>query len=55
MLDSLRLPRWERIAMAGVAAGGLFIGLGLITLVIGAGVFLAWAHRSGSWPFVAEA
>lgn len=29
----------------------LFIGLGLGTLAVGAGVFCVWAGRTGGWPF----
>jgi amino acid transporter len=36
-----------------VAAGPVYIGLGLVTLSAGAGVFLLWARRTASWPFQA--
>ncbi len=34
-----------------VAAGWLFIALGLATLTAGVGVFLLWSWRGGAWPF----
>jgi len=34
------------------AAGVLFICLGLVTLMAGAGVFLVWSWRTGEWPFL---
>jgi hypothetical protein len=34
-----------------IMSGRLFIGLGLITLVIGVLVFLGWSWRSRQWPF----
>lgn len=36
------------------AAGLLFIGLGVGTLLLGAGVFLLWARWSGGWPFLSD-
>jgi amino acid transporter len=33
------------------AADPLFWALGLATLFAGAGVFLAWSRRTGTWPF----
>jgi amino acid transporter len=34
-----------------VAAGPLFIVIGLVTLTAGVLVFLIWSHRQGTWPF----
>jgi amino acid transporter len=44
------------LALAGwlyvyAMAGGVFIVLGLVTLLAGALVFLAWSWRTGQWPF----
>jgi amino acid transporter len=44
------------VALAGwlfmyVTAPPLFIGLGLATLVVGAGAFFLWSWRGHSWPF----
>jgi amino acid transporter len=33
------------------AAGPLFIGLGLVTLLAGVAAFLVWSRRMGGWPF----
>jgi amino acid transporter len=33
------------------AAGPLFIGLGLVTLLAGVVAFLVWSGRTGGWPF----
>jgi amino acid transporter len=38
-----------------ISAGMLFIGLGLVTLVLGLAAFLVWSHRTGGWPFGGEA
>jgi APA family basic amino acid/polyamine antiporter len=38
-----------------VSAGVLFIALGLVTLAVGAVVFVAWSWRTGGWPFKAPA
>jgi amino acid transporter len=48
------------LALAGwlylyVAAGGLFIALGLATLAAGVVVFVVWSWRTGAWPFRASA
>ncbi len=34
-----------------LSATGLFIALGLLTLLVGAGMFLLWSRRTGGWPF----
>jgi amino acid transporter len=44
------------LALAGwvyvyVAAGRLFVGLGLATLLAGVAAFLLWSWRGGTWPF----
>jgi amino acid transporter len=36
-----------------VTAKGLYITLGLVTLLAGTGVFLFWSARTGGWPFAA--
>jgi amino acid transporter len=48
------------LALAGwlyvyATSGGLYIALGLATLVVGVGVFLLWSWRTGAWPFEAPA
>jgi amino acid transporter len=32
-------------------AGWLYAGVGILTLVVGTGVFLAWSRRERAWPF----
>lgn len=35
------------------AAGGVFVGLGFVTLFAGVLAFLWWSHRARQWPFTA--
>jgi amino acid transporter len=37
-----------------ISAGWPFIVLGLVTLAVGAGVFVVWAWRTGGWPFTSS-
>ena len=45
------------LALAGwlyvyIASGGLYIALGLVTLIAGVVVFLGWSRWNRTWPFV---